>query len=483
MPKYEFTGEVKPPENILASRYASPEMVANFSDEAKVFMERGLWIEIMRKQAELGLDIPAETIADYEAVQESIDMSSMREREKVSGHDVNSRIEEFNALAGHQKIQLGMTSRDLTENIEQLQILKGLDIVTARIVATLGRFSVRAVEYAELAMAGRSHNVAAQTVTLGKRFANFGEELIGGYDRITALRDGYRLRGIKGPVGTQQDMLDLFEGDEDKVAELEARVADALGFADTLGSVGQIYPRSMDFDVVSALKQSTSGPANFATTLRLMAGQELATEGFKKGQVGSNAMPHKMNAAKSERITSLSAVLSGHVTMAGEISSRQWNEGDVSCSAARRVFLPDSFFAADGIFQTTMTVLDRFGAYPAVINKELQRYLPFLTTTKALMAAVKAGVGRETAHEVIKEHAVAVALEMREKGTSDNDLLDRLAADPRLQLDKDTLGNAMTQPLELTGLATQQVAKFADRVQGIMERHPEAASYQPATVL
>lgn len=483
MSVFEYQGSVKTPTNVLAGRYASPEMVAVFSDEAKVFMERGLWIEMMRVQARLGLDIPAQAIEDYIRVQSEIDFDSMRRREEVSNHDVNARIEEFNELAGHQYIQWGMTSRDLTENIEQFQILKGLEIITNRIVATLGRFAFRAIEYSEQAMAGRSHNVAAQTITLGKRFANFGEELIGGYDRVQSLRDGYALRGIKGPVGTQQDMLDLLGGDAEKVTDLEAHIARELGFHSVLGSVGQVYPRSMDFDVISALKQSVAGPGNFANTLRLMAGHELGTEGFKEGQVGSNAMPHKMNATKSERISGLGTVLTGHVAMAAENAAKQWNEGDVSCSVPRRVMIPDAFYAADGIFQTTMTVLDRFGAYPAVIDKELQRYLPFLTTTKVLMAAVKAGVGREDAHRIIKGHAVAVALEMREKGTSDNDLFDRLANDPGLPVTKEELVNAVGNPLELTGLARAQVAQFEDRVATITAKHPEAVGYVPSTVL
>jgi adenylosuccinate lyase len=239
----------------------------------------------------------------------------------------------------------------------------------------------------------------------------------------------------------------------------------------------------MDFDVVTALKQATAGPVNFATTLRLMAGQELATEGFKPGQVGSNAMPHKMNAARAERITSLSVVLSGAVTMAAEISSRQWNEGDVSCSAARRVFIPDAFYASDGIFQTTMEVLDNFGAYPEVINAELQRYLPFLTTTKALMAAVKGGVGREEAHAIIKEHAIAVALAMRETGQAENDLFDRLAADGRLPITKEDLEKAIGEPIELTGAARSQTSDFVHKVSKVLRDHPDAAAYTPATVL
>ena len=483
MSNFEYTGEALATLNVLASRYASPEMVANFSEEAKIFIERGFWIEIMRKQAELGPAIPTEAIEDYVRVQGQIHMDSIREREKISGHDVNSRIEEFNALAGHQFIQWGMTSRDLTENVEQFQILRGLDLISDRIVATLERFATKAVEYSQQPIAGRTHNVAAQTTTLGKRFANFGEELLGGYARLRSLRDSYALRGLKGPVGTQQDMLDLFEGDASKVTELEKHIAGQLGFTNLLGSIGQVYPRSMDFDVVTALKQVSAGPVNFANTLRLMAGHELATEGFKPGQVGSNAMPHKMNAKKSERIASLSAVLSGHVTIAAEISARQWNEADVSCSAARRVIFPDSFFALDGILQTVITIMDQFGAYPAVINKELQRYLPFLTTTKALMAAVKAGVGREEAHAIIKEHAVAVALEMREQGTIENDLFNRLAEDKRLPVDKETLMAAVTEPLKLTGLAGPQVAAFVKKVQVIVDANPKAAGYSPATVL
>lgn len=482
MADFEYKGEVMPPVNVLAKRYASPEMVANFSEEAKVYMERGLWIEIMNAQRELGQEIPVDAIEDYEKVQSQIDLESMRKREAISHHDVNSRIEEFNALAGHQYIQRGMTSRDLTENIEQFQIARGIDIISDRVVATLGRFANRALDYTELPMAGRSHNVAAQTITLGKRFANYGEELLDGFNRLQDLRNGYALRGIKGPVGTQQDMLDLFEGDASKVAELEDRVASALGFDKVMGSVGQVYPRSMDFNVVSALKQVTAGSVNFTNTLRLMAGSELATEGFEPGRVGSNAMPHKMNASKSERVASLSLLLSGHVTVMSELSTRQWGEGDVSCSAARRVTIPDAFFATDGLLQTSIDILDKMGAYPAVIDKELNRYLPFLTSTKALMAAVKAGVGRETAHEIIKKHAVDVALEMRNEGRTDNDLFDRLASDQELHVARATLEEAAKNPLELTGLADQQVQDFVQKVAPILDKYPEAAEYKPQVI-
>ena len=257
-------------------------------------------------------------------------------------------------------------------------------------------------------MAARSHNVAAQVTTLGKRFAVAGEELLVAFDRLEALIERYPLRGIKGPVGTQTDQLDLL-GSGQAVDAVEAAVAAHLGFAHTFTNVGQVYPRSLDLEVVGALVQLASGPSSLATTIRLMAGHELATEGFLPGQVGSSAMPHKMNSRSCERVNGLKHVLAGHQAMVTGLAGDQWNEGDVVCSVVRRVALPDAFLAADGLFETFLTVLRGFGAYPAVIEAELDRYLPFLATTKVLMAAVRAGAGREEAHEAIKEHAVAVA--------------------------------------------------------------------------
>jgi adenylosuccinate lyase len=375
-----------------------------------------------------------------------------------------------------------MTSRDLTENVEQLQIMSSLKIIRTRVVATLVRLAQLATEHAELAMAGRSHNVAAQVTTLGKRFATAANELLVAYGRLEELISRYPMRGIKGPVGTSSDMLELV-GDPAKLAELEQRIADHLGFARVFVSTGQTYPRSLDFDVVSALAQVAAAPSNVATSVRLMAGHELVTEGFRPGQVGSSAMPHKMNTRSCERVNGLAVVIRGYVSMVGELAGDQWNEGDVSDSVVRRVALPDAFFALDGLFETFLTVLDDFGVFPAVIDAELRRYLPFLATTRVLIAAVRRGIGRETAHEVIKEHAVAVALRMRETGQSTNDLLGRLAADPRLGVPKSDLDDALGQPLELAGMAGQQVAAVVAEVDKIAAEHPEAAVYRPGPVI
>jgi adenylosuccinate lyase len=468
--------------NVLASRYASADMVAIWSPEAKILAERRLWLAVLRAQRELGVDVPEAAIDDYERVIDQVDLGSIAARERVLRHDVKARIEEFNALAGHEHVHKGMTSRDLTENVEQLQIRQSLELVHAHGVAVAARLAERAVGYRDLVMAGRSHNVAAQATTLGKRFASAAQETLIALTRIRELIDRYPLRGIKGPMGTAQDMLDLFDGDAERLARLEAMVAEFLGFNGVFDSVGQVYPRSLDHDVLSALVQLGAGPSSLAHTIRLMAGHELVTEGFAEGQVGSSAMPHKMNTRSCERVNGLQVVLRGYGSMAAELAGAQWNEGDVFCSVVRRVALPDAFFAIDGQIETFLTVLEEFGAYPAVIQRELDRYLPFLATTKVLIAAVRAGMGRESAHEVIKEHAVAVALAMRERG-AEPDLLDRLANDPRLPLDRAALEAALADRQSFTGAAGSQVDRVVAAVDELVGAYPAAAKYAPGAIL
>lgn len=468
--------------NVLSSRYASPEMATLWSAEHKIVLERQLWIAVMRAQRELGVEVADGAIEAYERVINQVDLASIAEREKVTRHDVKARIEEFNALAGFEEIHKGMTSRDLTENVEQLQIYRSLELARDKAVALLKAVGNRAGEYKSLVMAGRSHNVAAQATTLGKRFASAADEILLAVERIEELLGRYPLRGIKGPMGTAQDMLDLLGGDEAKLAELERGIARGLGFDRVFDSVGQVYPRSLDFDAISALVQLGAGPSSLATTIRLMAGNETVTEGFKEGQVGSSAMPHKMNARSCERVGGFQVILRGYLTMVADLAGQQWNEGDVFCSVVRRVALPDAFFAIDGQLETMLTVLDEFGAFPAMIARELDRYLPFLATTRILMASVRAGVGRETAHEVIKEHAVAMALDMREHGAEQN-LVERLAADDRLPLDQPQLEDALADRHAFIGAAESQVDNVLRRVQALIDAHPEAAAYRPGEIL
>ena len=467
------------PMSLLASRYASAAMREIFAPEAKIIAERKLWIAVMRAQSTLGHAISNDVITDYEKVITRVALASIDAREKQTRHDVKARIEEFNALAGHEAIHAGMTSRDLTENIEALQIRNGLEIVHDKVVTLLARLGERAAQYADQPIAGRSHNVPAQITTLGKRFASAAEELLFAYERLTALQDRYPMRGIKGPVGTAQDSIDLL-GSSDAHFKLEGAIAKELGFNNVLDSTGQIYPRSFDYDVVTTLVQIASSPSSLATSIRLMAGAELVTEGFKAGQVGSSAMPHKMNTRSCERINGLAVILRGYSSMVSEMAGDQWNEGDVSCSVVRRVALPDAFYAFDGLIETMLTVLSEFGAFPEVINNEIERYLPFLATTKILMAAVKAGVGREVAHEVIKEHAVKAALDIR--AGKPNTMIAAIAEDLRIPLDKSALLALLAKPLEFTGDALGQVKRVVGRIDAISAAHPEASKYRPGSI-
>ena len=465
--------------SVLANRYASNEMKKLFAPEEKIIAERRLWIAVARAQSKLGHAISDSVIADYEKVITQVDLASIDAREKITRHDVKARIEEFNALAGHEAIHAGMTSRDLTENIEALQIRDGLEIVRDKVVALLAALAAKAALYIDQPIAGRSHNVPAQITTLGKRFASAAEELLYAFERLESLQNRYPMRGIKGPVGTAQDSIDLL-GDSKAHQKLEAEIAAELGFSRVLASTGQVYPRSLDYEVLTTLVQIAASPSSLATSIRLMAGAELVTEGFKAGQVGSSAMPHKMNTRSCERVNGLTVVLRGYASMVSELAGNQWNEGDVSCSVVRRVAIADAFYAIDGLLETMLTVLDEFGAFPAIIEAELDRYLPFLATTKILMAAVKAGVGREVAHEAIKEHAVSAALGMREGRA--NNVLEALAADTRIPFDLAQLKALIGNPLDFTGDARSQVSQICDRVEVITRKFPAAAALKPGAI-
>jgi len=455
-------------------------MAQLWSTETKIILERELWIAVLEAQRKLGQEIPDGVVEAYKNVVDKVDLESINERERIVKHDVKARIEEFCALAGQEHIHKGMTSRDLTENIEQLQIKKGIEIICFQAAAALNLLSKNATTYAETMIAGRTHNVAAQVTTLGKRFATSAEEMLHAFLNLEEVLSNYPLRGLKGPVGTQQDLVDLLGGQEE-VEQLEEIIRDHLGFDKTLQSVGQVYPRSLDFNVVSSLVQLSSAPANLAKTFRLMAGHDLVTEGFKEGQVGSSAMPHKMNMRSCERITGLAHVLQGHLAMVTSLIGDQWNEGDVSCSVVRRVALPDAFLAMDGLLQTFLSILEDFGTYPKVIERELHHYLPFLSTTRILTAAIQAGLGREEAHEIVKGHAVSAALDLRNNDNGENILLKRLSEDSAIPLTYDELVEVISKPD--IGLADSQIKSVSHTVQKLIERYPAAASYRPETII
>lgn len=464
---------------MLAGRYASERMRALWSPERRVVLERRLWLAVLEAQRRLGLGVDGSVVEAYEAVVDDVDLESIAAREAVTRHDVKARIDEFCALAGHEQIHLGMTSRDLTENVEQLQVLESLNVIRDDLVAVIARLADLAERHASTPMVARTHNVAAQATTLGKRFADAAAETMLGFTRVDELLRRYPLRGIKGPVGTRLDQLDLL-GSAEAVDELERIVAQHLGFGRVLDATGQIYPRSLDLDVVAALVQAVSGPASWATTVRLMAGHGLVAEGFREGQVASSAMPHKANARSSERIGALRTVLDGHLAMAASVAGRQWNEGDVSCSAARRVMLPDAFCAADGLLHTSLEVLEELHVDEAALRAEFERNMAALATTRLLTVLVRAGMGREAALRVLAEPTRQAARQAGGGEPADLDgLLDALAADQRVPLDRDDMARLVAEPSRFTGTAPAQTAIVVASAREIVARHPAAAAQSP----
>jgi adenylosuccinate lyase len=443
--------------NVLANRYATKEMVAIFDPVNKIIAERKFWITILRLQKAGGLSITDSDITSYEKVIEKVDLDSIEKRERANRHDVKARIEEFNSLAGLEKIHIGLTSRDLTENIELIAIKDGLNLVRKRTLETLFLLEKNITKYEKTYMVGRSHNVAAQVTTLGKRFATCAQELLFSLTSLEEIIARLPLRGLKGPVGTGQDQIATLGSIKD-LSKLEEKLAKEYGFENALSSVGQIYPRSIDFEVVAKLLQIASAPSSMATTIRLMSGFGLVSEGFKSGQVGSSAMPHKMNARSSERINGMMVLLRGYTTMAADLAGDQWNEGDVSCSVARRVVIPDAFYTIDGLLHTFMTVLTEFGIYEENINKELAEQLPFLATSQILTELVKKGMGREIAHELIKKHATT---------TTASNFFNALASEKDFPLSTNELNNLIKDLASFAGSALEQSQEVADAIKQI----------------
>jgi adenylosuccinate lyase len=472
--------------NVLSERYATKRINEIFSERGKTLAERELWIAVMKAQSALGVGIPPDDIARYEAAKERVDLDLIRSIERKTKHDVKAKIEAFVQAAGAgEHIHKGMTSRDLTDNVEQMQVRKAAGILRGKYASVLRHLLDRAEEYAGIVLTARTHHQPAQPTLLGRRFAMWAEELMEHLTAFDHFLEGYPLRGIKGPVGTQSDMLALL-GSPEKVEELERRVARELGFTSVLAATGQVYPRSLDYALVSHLAALAAPCSNFAKGMRLMSGYELVTEGFQDGQVGSSAMPHKMNTRSSERICGFAELLKMYADGASRLAGDQWEEGDVSCSVQRRVILPDAFYASDGLCETALSVLNAMGAYPAVIDRETDKYLPFLATTQILMHAVKAGIGREAAHEAIKRHAVAEAVRLRQGSSDGNRLADLLAGDPvfrKAGVGRNDLQEILSDKARFIGRAREQIAAVRAKAEPFLKKFAADTAYEPGDIL
>ncbi len=472
--------------NVLSERYATPEINDIFSERGRIILERELWIAVMKAQRELGLNIPIGDIGKFHGAIEDVDLDFIRKRELETRHDVKAKIEAFIKVSGaREHIHKGITSRDLTDNVEQMQIKNASETVLGRYVSVLRHFVDKAKEYDNLVITARTHHQPAQPTLLGRRFSMWAEELMFHLNSFETFIDAYPLRGIKGPVGTQFDMLTLL-GDINRVDYLEKMVADELGFKEVLNSPGQVYPRSLDSSLVSHLSLLGSACENFAKSMRLMAGYELVEEGFKEGQVGSSAMPYKMNTRSSERICSLAELLKMYADGASRLAGDQWEEGDVSCSALRRIIIPDAFYASDGLCETTLTVLNEMGVYPRVIEAEIDRYLPFMATTEILAMAVKNGVGREEVHKAIKKYTTSEALRMRKDGSKENRVAELLASDPvfvEAEISEQDMKGILQDRTHFIGNARNQIDQVITEAERFISRYEREAKYEPREIL
>lgn len=471
--------------NILSERYATPEINEIFSTQGKIVAERDFWIAVMKAQRELGVDIPAAVIEKYEAARLDVDEELIASIERKTKHDVKARIEAFiQAADAEEHIHRGMTSRDLTDNVEQMQILRASKVIFGKYVSALRHFLDKAHEYRDVILTGRTHHQPAQATLLGRRMAMWAEELHHHLEIYEAFIENYPLRGVKGPVGTQLDMLALL-GSGDKVNRLENMMAKQLGFGRVLDAPGQVYPRSMDYALLTNLAALGSACENFAKGMRLMSGFELVTEGFREGQVGSSAMPHKMNTKNCERICGFAELLKMYLDGASRLAGDQWEEGDVSCSVVRRVIIPDAFYVSDGLCETTLTVLNEMGAYPVMLDGEVERYLPFLATTEILNAAVLAGIGREAAHEIIRQHAISEALRMRREGKPPR-LAEKLAQAPvfkKAGITEEKIGSILEDKSRFIGNAKEQIAAVVKKGGGLVRKYKAESKYEPQGIL
>jgi adenylosuccinate lyase len=471
--------------DVLSERYATRRMNRIFSARGRILLERELWIAVARAQRKLGVRIPAGTLSRYEAARDRIDSGLIRRVERRTRHDLAARIEAFNRAAGTEGgIHLGMTSRDVTDNVEGLQIRRAGRLLFGKYLSILRHLADGARAYRRVCLVARTHHQPAQPTLLGRRLAMWAEELHHHLKAFEVFLRVHPLRGIKGPVGTQSDMLRLLGGRE-KIDRLERMVAGELGFRRVLDAPGQVYPRSLDYEFLTRLATLASAPESLAKTIRLMAGGELITEGFSPGQVGSSAMPHKMNARSAERICALAELIKTYADGGSRLAGDQWEEGDVSCSAVRRAIIPGACYASDGLCETVLTVLNRMKPYSAAIRSELDRFLPFLATAEILLLAVSKGIPRERAHRIITTHATAELAAMREQARQPR-LAARLAEDPtfrRAGIEQERIEAVQEQVRRAVGAAEAQIGRVTARARRLIRRYAAEARYEPEEIL
>ena len=457
----------------LAGRYASEEMRRLFSAETKFGTWRRLWLALAESEAELGLDIREEQLAELRANLEPIDFEAAAEHERRLRHDVMAHVHTWGDSCPKARgiLHLGATSCFVTDNTDAILLRDGVRLVRRQLVSLVAQLKAFALEWRELPTLGFTHYQPAQATTVGKRATLWIQDLIDDLADLDHAETMIRFRGVKGTTGTQASFLELFEGDHDKVRALDARVAEKMGFERRFAVTGQTYPRQLDFRVGQALSSIAQTAHKFATDLRLLSNRRELEEPFESKQIGSSAMPWKRNPMRSERICSLARLVISHLDNTAHTAANQWLERTLDDSANRRIVMAEMFLATDAILNLFLNVASGLLVHPDVVRCNLMAELPFLASEALMMEAVKAGADRQDAHEEVRQASFAAAKRIKEGGESD--LVERLKSSELLGPVAGRI-DELLEPGRHVGRAPEQVLEFvAEEVDPLLERYAD----------
>ena len=449
-------------ENPLITRYASKEMAQNFSDDKKFRLWRKLWIALAESEKELGLPITDEQIDELKKYADDINYDVATAFEKEVRHDVMAHVKAYGAQAKSAAgiIHLGATSCYVGDNAELIIIDDALNIVLEKLVNVMNNLKYFALKYKDLPTLGFTHFQPAQLTTVGKRACLWLEDLLMDYESLKALKNNFKLRGVKGTTGTQASFMELFDNDEEKVKELEELVIKKLGYNKVFPITGQTYPRKFDYDVLSLLSKIAQSGYRFANDIRLLQSMKEIEEPFEKNQIGSSAMAYKRNPMRSERLCSLARFVISAPTNTAFTAATQWFERTLDDSANKRIVIAQSFLAVDGILKLYMNISENLVVYEKVINKHVMAELPFMATENIIMEGVKRGGNRQVLHEKIRILSMKAAENVKLNG-ADNNLIDLIKNDDSFSGVKDVLKDVL-EPAKYTGRAPSQVVEFIE---------------------
>ncbi len=459
-------------ENPLGTRYASREMQENFGDEKRFRLWRKLWIALAESEMELGLPVTEEQVAEMKAHAEDIDYARAEELEREVRHDVMAHVRTFGEAAPKAMpiIHLGATSCFVDCNSELMILRDGIDILLRKLVNVMDKLRTFALKYKDLPTLGFTHLQPAQLTTVGKRATLWLQDLLLDYENLITLRERFRLRGVKGTTGTQASFLELFDGDGEKVKELERRVVEKLGYKKVYGVTGQTYPRKFDYNVLCVLSEIAQSAYKFSNDIRLLQNMKEVEEPFEKNQIGSSAMAYKRNPMRSERMGSLCRYMLSLPVNAAMTASTQWFERTLDDSANRRIVNAQAFLTVDAVLNLYLNISENLVVYEKVIEKHVKAELPFMATENIMMECVKAGGNRQELHERIRVLSMEEGKAVKEEG-KENDLLERIRLDPMFSAVSGRLDEILDAK-KFVGRAPAQVEEFiAAEIDPILERN------------